>query len=119
MPGYGYIFGPGRAETSGSRHAAGTGAASLAPHIPLRGEQLLSELPATMFGVPRAVAAGLLTPHYLAGWTNVVLGSFYAGSTLGGAPVDCADSDLRVPSWLHAASFMASRFWRWAYLPRA
>jgi hypothetical protein len=57
-------------------------------YVPLRGEQLLASLPGDVLGVPRAVATGLLTPHYLAGWTNVVVGSFYAGSTLGGAPVD-------------------------------
>ncbi|MBI5879504.1 MAG: DUF2723 domain-containing protein [Chloroflexi bacterium] len=60
---------------------------SLYLYIPLRGEQLLAT-PGGLFDIPQAVVSGILTPHYLSGWTNVVAGSFYAGATLDGAAAD-------------------------------
>ncbi len=59
-------------------------------YIPLRGEQLLAAMSGEVLGIPQAVVSGLLTPHFLPGWTNVVLGSFYTSSTIGGVPVDWA-----------------------------
>ena len=96
------LLGPGRPRLVAAAVTALALPLTLYAYIPLRGEQLLSELPAHVLGVPRAVAAGLLTPHYLAGWTNVVLGSFYAGSTLGGGTVDWAKGLGEYLAALHA-----------------
>ena len=48
-------------------------------YVPLRGETLLREMASQseVLGIPRLVVDGVLTPHYLAGPANVVLGSFY------------------------------------------
>ncbi len=57
-------------------------------YIPVRGEALRAQIAGDVLGYPRFVVDGWVTPHYLPGWTNVVLGSFYASSTLGGATAD-------------------------------
>ncbi|MCA1554605.1 MAG: DUF2723 domain-containing protein, partial [Chloroflexi bacterium] len=56
--------------------------------IPLRGEQLRAQVTGEVLGYPRFVTDGWVTAHYLPGWANVVLGSFYATSTVSGATVD-------------------------------
>ncbi|MEP7198791.1 MAG: DUF2723 domain-containing protein, partial [Chloroflexota bacterium] len=61
---------------------------SLYLYIPLRGEQLRALVTGDVLGYPRFVTDGWVTPHYLAGWMNVVVGSFYASSTLEGAQVN-------------------------------
>lgn len=61
---------------------------SLYGYIPLRGEQLRALIPGDVLGYPRFVTDGWVTAHYLPGWTNVVIGSFYASSTIEGSLVD-------------------------------
>jgi hypothetical protein len=57
-------------------------------YIPLRGDYLMQTIEGEVLGYPKAVTDGWVTPHYLEGWTNVVMGSFYASSTATGAQVD-------------------------------
>jgi hypothetical protein len=53
----------------------------------------------------------LLTPHFLEGWTNVVAGSFYAGSTVQGSALDwaraLADYVTALDNQLHGFELLA------------
>ena len=84
---------------------------SVYAYIPLRGYQLLAAFPGETLGIPNAVVSGLLTPHFLAGWSNVVAGSFYAGSTFQGSGLDwvraLADYIIALDNQFHGFELLA------------